>query len=105
MTKGTITQIIGPVVDVQFDEKSIPAIYNALEIPLAKGQVLVAEVQQQLGEGQVRAVSMGTTDGIRRGMEVVDTGAPISVPVGEEVLGRIFNVIGEVVDGKEVVKT
>jgi F-type H+/Na+-transporting ATPase subunit beta len=105
MNKGTITQIIGPVLDVQFEGKNIPAIYSALEVPLGKGQVLVAEVQQQLGEGQVRAVSMGTTDGVRRGMEVVDTGAPISVPVGEEVLGRIFNVIGEVVDGKEPVKT
>jgi F-type H+/Na+-transporting ATPase subunit beta len=105
MNKGKIVQIIGPVVDVAFDEKNLPAIYNALEIPLGKGNVLVAEVQQQLGEGMVRAVSMGTTDGVKRGMEVVDTGAPISVPVGEEVLGRIFNVTGAVVDGKTEVKT
>ncbi len=101
--KGTITQIIGPVVDIQFTEDKLPAIYNAVEIQLGK-QMLVAEVQQHLGDGQVRAVSMGPTDGLKRGTEASDTGAPISVPVGEEVLGRIFNVIGENVDGKPQVK-
>jgi F-type H+/Na+-transporting ATPase subunit beta len=105
MNKGTITQIIGPVVDVAFEEGKIPSIYNALEIPLGKGKVLVAEVQQQLGDGMVRAVAMSTTDGVKRGMEVIDTLSPISVPVGEEVLGRIFNVIGENVDGQAQVKT
>jgi F-type H+/Na+-transporting ATPase subunit beta len=104
MNKGTITQIIGPVLDVQFPEDQIPEIYNALEISLGKNGKLVAEVQQHLGDGQVRAVSMGTTDGLRRGMEVSDTGSPILVPVGEEVLGRLFNVTGDVVDGKEPVK-
>ncbi len=102
--KGTITQIIGPVLDVQFPEDNIPAIYSALEISLGKDGNLIAEVQQHLGDGQVRAVSMGTTDGIKRGMEVTNTGSPISVPVGEEVLGRLFNVTGEVVDGKDPVK-
>jgi F-type H+/Na+-transporting ATPase subunit beta len=104
MNSGKIVQIIGPVLDVQFPEDQIPEIYNALEISLGKNGKLVAEVQQHLGDGQVRAVSMGTTDGLRRGMEVTDTGSPISVPVGEEVLGRLFNVTGDVVDGKEPVK-
>ncbi|EKD90624.1 MAG: hypothetical protein ACD_30C00112G0065 [uncultured bacterium] len=101
---GTISQIIGPVVDIQFDENKIPQIYNALETELNK-QKLVLEVQQHLGEGMVRAVSMGATDGLKRGTKAVDTGAPISVPVGEEVLGRIFNVTGDPVDGKPQVKT
>ncbi len=97
--KGKITQIIGAVVDVEFDPKTIPAIYNALETAIGKTK-LVLEVQQHLGEGQVRAVAMGTTDGLKRGTQVVDTGSPISVPVGEEVLGRLFNVLGDTVDGK-----
>jgi F-type H+/Na+-transporting ATPase subunit beta len=100
-----IVQIIGPVLDVQFEPEKLPEIYNALEVTLGKEGRLVAEVQQHLGEGMVRAVSMDTTDGIQRGMEVIDTGAPISVPVGEEVLGRLFNVLGETVDGKGAVKT
>lgn len=104
MNKGTITQIIGPVLDVQFPEDKLPAIYNALEIPFGKDK-LIAEVQQHLGDGQVRAVSMGSTDGLKRGVEVTDTGAPISVPVGQEVLGRLFNVTGETVDGKGPVNT
>lgn len=101
---GTVSQIIGPVVDVQFPENQIPAIYNALEIEHNKKN-LVLEVQQHLGDGVVRAVSMGSTDGLKRGMEAVDTGAPISVPVGDEVLGRLFNVLGETVDKKGEVKT
>ncbi len=102
--KGTITQIIGPVLDVQFDEDKLPAIYNALEISLGKNGKITAEVQQHLGDGQVRAVSMSTTDGLKRGMEVVDTGEAISVPVGQEVLGRLFNVTGDTVDNKGEVK-
>src|SRR5258708_7094474 len=98
---GTISQIIGPVLDLQFNENKVPAIYNAVEVETGK-QKIVAEVQQHLGEGLVRAVSMGPTDGLKRGMKATDTGAPISVPVGEEVLGRLFNVLGEVVDGKEI---
>lgn len=112
MSKGTITQIIGPVVDVQFNEKTLPAIYNALEINLDsglrqndKGGRIVAEVQQHLGDGMVRAVAMSSTDGLKRGTNALDTGAPISVPVGEEVLGRLFNVLGDVIDQKAVVKT
>lgn len=104
MNKGTITQIIGPVVDLQFKAGQLPAIYNALEITQGKDK-LVLEVQQHLGDDQVRAVSMGTTDGLTRGIEAVDTGAPISVPVGEEVLGRLFNVLGDTIDKKGDVKT
>lgn len=103
MNIGTVSQIIGPVVDVQFEENKIPQIYNALELELNK-KPLILEVQQHLGEGMVRAVSMGPTDGLKRGTKVSDTGAPISVPVGEEVLGRLFNVVGEIVDGKDPVK-
>ena len=103
MSKGKITQIIGPVVDVQFDTKSIPKIYNALEIQRGK-EKLTLEVQQHLGDSVIRAVSLGPTDGLKRGWEVTDTGNPISVPVGEEVLGRIFNVIGETIDEMGEVK-
>lgn len=98
---GKIIQVIGPVVDVEFgDEKALPNIYDALELEV-NGAKLVVEVHQHLGGGRVRAVAMGTTDGVRRGMEVVATGAPISVPVGKVVLGRMFNVLGDVIDGKE----
>lgn len=100
---GTITQIIGPVVDLKFAENSIPAIYTAIEIAFGKDRI-VAEVQQHLGDGVVRAVAMGSTDGLKRGMLGTDTGAPISVPVGEEVLGRLFNVLGDTVDGKGQLK-
>jgi F-type H+-transporting ATPase subunit beta len=95
--KGTLVQIIGPVVDVRF-EKELPKIYNALRISLGEDKFLVAEVQQHLGNNMVRAVAMDGTDGLQRGVEVVDTGAPISVPVGKAVLGRILNVLGEPVD-------
>jgi F-type H+/Na+-transporting ATPase subunit beta len=106
MNKGKIVQVIGPVVDVQFAEGQIPEIYNALEVGgrAADAVRLVLEVQQHRGEGLVRAVAMTSTDGLVRGQEVVDSGAPISVPVGEGVLGRIFNVIGEPVDGLGPVK-
>ena len=106
-TTGTITQIIGAVVDAQFDEKSIPAIYNALEVNYTLNGAptrLVLEVQQHLGSGVVRTVAMSTTDGLVRGMPVTDTGAPIQAPVGEGVLGRIFNVTGDPVDGKGEVR-
>jgi len=98
MSKGKVSQVIGPVVDVKFENK-IPAIFNALEIVMDKNK-LVLEVQQQLSGGVVRAVAMSSTDGLRRGMEVTDTGAPISVPVGRVTLGRIFNVLGQAVDGQ-----
>ncbi len=103
MNKGKIIQIIGPVVDVQFEEGKLPAIYAALETTVGK-EKLVLETQQHLGEGAVRAVAMSSTDGLQRGTEVVDTGAPISVPVGDEVLGRIFNVLGDAVDNKPAAK-
>lgn len=101
MEKGKLIQIIGPVVDVEFaDGATLPKIYDALE--LKNGQEkLVVEVHQHLGGNRVRAVAMGTTDGLRRGAEVVATGAPISVPVGKAVLGRMFNVLGDAIDGKE----
>jgi len=99
---GTITQVIGPVMDIEFAPGSMPNIYNALTISgsNAAGQDIniTCEVQQLLGDSQVRAVSMSATDGLMRGMEVVDTGAPLSVPVGAKTLGRIFNVLGEPVD-------
>ena len=95
---GYVTQIIGPVLDIRFSEGNLPAIYTALKITGADGTDNIAEVQQLLGDNKVRAVSMRSTDGLKRGVEVIDLGAPISVPVGETTLGRIFNVIGEPVD-------
>lgn len=95
---GTITKVIGAVVDCVFPEKT-PEIYNALITKIGDKEV-VLEVQSHLGEGEVRAVAMTSTDGMKRGQSVTDTGAPISVPVGDGVLGRIFNVLGEVVDEK-----
>ena len=99
---GRVVQVIGPVLDVEFDPENLPDIYNALslESTTAAGQKLevVAEVQQHIGRGQVRAVSMSSTDGVTRGMEVLDTGSAISVPVGEAALGRILNVLGNPVD-------
>ena len=100
---GKIVQVIGAVVDVQFAENSIPAIYQALTISFSvagKKEVLTLEVQQHLGAGVVRAIAMSSSEGLVRGMEVVDTGGPITVPVGEGVLGRIFDVAGNAVDGK-----
>ncbi len=100
MNKGKIKQIIGAVVDVAFSEK-VPAIYDALETDLPGDKKLVLEVQQHLGGHVVRTVAMGTTDGLKREQDVVDTGAPITVPVGEVTLGRMFNVLGEPLDDKE----
>jgi F-type H+-transporting ATPase subunit beta len=101
---GRITKIIGPVVDVEFPRGKMPQIYNALKIEgtneAGQDVSVTCEVQQLLGDNQVRAVAMSTTDGLVRGMEVVDTGAAISVPVGTATLGRIFNVLGEPVDNK-----
>ncbi|MBP9694807.1 MAG: F0F1 ATP synthase subunit beta [Candidatus Magasanikbacteria bacterium] len=103
MSKGTISQIIGVVVDVHF-EKDLPAIYNALEVTLADKGKLVLEVEQHLGANMVRTIAMGTTDGLERGREVIDTGKPISVPVGEVTLGRMFNVTGDPIDNIEAPK-
>jgi len=106
---GKITQIIGPVVDAEFPSGSLPRIYNALRVEgtnsAGEKVAVTCEVQQLLGDNQVRAVSMSSTDGLVRGMEIVDTGSPISVPVGKATLGRIFNVLGEPVDNKGDVNT
>ena len=96
--KGYVTQIIGPVLDIAFPSGNLPPIYSALKITLEDGTTNIIEVQQLLGDNKVRAVSMRSTDGLKRGIEAVDLGAPISVPVGTPTLGRIFNVIGEPVD-------
>ncbi len=100
---GKIAQVIGPVVDVAFELEDLPNIYDALEVPLPNGDTLVCEVQSQLSGGWVRTVAMSSTDGLQRGMDVIATGAPITVPVGEGTLGRIFNVLGETVDSDEPV--
>src|SRR5437867_1410427 len=102
---GKVIQIIGPAVDIEFEEGHLPAIYNAIRIVDNKelGKVpidVVAEVANHIGENQVRCIAMKPTDGMVRGMKAIDTGAPISVPVGNQTLGRILNVLGEPVDGK-----
>jgi len=96
--KGFVTQIIGPVLDIEFSSGSLPPIYSAVEIILDDGGSTICEVQQLLGDNKVRAVSMRSTDGLKRGSEAIDLGIPITVPVGTATLGRIFNVIGEPVD-------
>ncbi len=100
---GHITQVIGSTFDVEFAEDQLPAIYNAVKIQSERKGVkldLTGEVQQQLGGGRVRCVALGSTDGLVRGQECIDTGAPVSVPVGEATLGRVFNVLGDAVDGR-----
>ena len=97
---GKIAQIIGPVVDVNFaDNENLPKIYDALYIEKENGQRIVLEVQQHLGEERVRTIAMDATEGLIRGMKVVDTGAPIKMPIGEEIKGRVFNVVGDPIDG------
>src|SRR5467141_2107685 len=104
MNKGNIVQIIGPVVDVEFGNGGeLPGIYNALEIEYevnGNPTKLTLEVQQHLGENWVRSIAMSSTEGLKRGMSVTDSGGPISVPVGEGVLGRVFNVTGDPVDNR-----
>lgn len=97
---GKIVQVLGPVVDVKFTEETIPEMYSALVVD-NNGTKLVLEVEQHIGDEMVRTIAMGPTDGLVRGLDVVNTGAPISAPVGEEVLGRMFNVIGDAIDEKE----
>lgn len=98
---GEIIQVIGPVIDVSFEkiEGELPSIYDALEIKREDGQILVAEVQQHIGENSVRAIAMDSTDGLRRGMDVISTGTAIKMPIGEQVRGRLLNVIGDAIDG------
>ena len=98
---GKITQIISAVMDIKFSQGKIPEINEAIEIPLDDGGRLVVEVAQDLGDDTVRCIAMGSTDGLRRGMDAIATGAPITVPVGENTLGRIFNVLGDPIDNKE----
>jgi len=105
MNKGKISQIIGPVLDLEFNEGELPAIYNSIKIKREDGTELVLEAQQHLGENIVRCVAMDSTDGLVRGMDAVDTGEPIMVPVGPEVLGRLINVIGEPIDEMGQVNT
>lgn len=99
-TKGKISQIVGVVVDVEFPSGKLPAIYNALKIKLNERE-LILEVAQHLSESSVRAVALGSTDGLERGHEAIDTGSAISVPVGKETLGRMFNVVGDPIDSKK----
>ncbi|MBI2616974.1 F0F1 ATP synthase subunit beta [Candidatus Gottesmanbacteria bacterium] len=107
MNKGTIVQIIGAVVDVLFDEAHMPEVFHALETTseFVDGKTLILEVAAQLGNGRVRTIALGPSDGLKRGQEVLDTGRPITVPVGKETLGRIFNVVGLPVDEKPRPKT
>lgn len=103
MNTGRVIQVIGPVVDIEFPPEQLPAIYNAVTIEGTTGDVkvnLVTEVMQHLGDSTVRAVAMSSTDGLTRGMEAVDTGAPIRIPVGKSTLGRVFNVLGQTVDNQ-----
>src|SRR6187401_41672 len=102
-TKGVISQVIGSTFDAEFPEDQLPRIYNAVKVRFNNGRediVLTGEVQQHLGGSKVRAVALGSTDGLRRGLDVVDTGAPLSVPVGKETLGRVFNLLGEPIDNR-----
>ncbi|MGH7749017.1 MAG: F0F1 ATP synthase subunit beta, partial [Candidatus Dormibacteria bacterium] len=96
---GRVAQVIGPVVDVEFEGERVPDINTALEV-VREGSRLVLEVQQNLGNGMLRTIAMDSTEGLQRGVQVRDTGAPILVPVGKETLGRMFNVIGEPIDGQ-----
>ena len=102
---GKISQIMGAVVDVSFEDNYLPEIMNALNVDRGDEDLLVLEVAQHLGEGLVRTIAMDTTDGLTRGVEVLDTGSPISVPVGQETLGRLFDVRGNTIDGKETLET
>ncbi len=104
MNKGRIHQIIGPVIDIKFSEDQMPELLNAVDIKFGD-KVIVTEVAQHIGDDVARCVALSSTDGLRRGMEAVDTGEPIKVPVGKEVLGRMFNVIGETIDEKGPVET
>ena len=103
--KGKISQVMGAVVDVVFEEGNLPEIYNALSVDRGDEGKLVLEVAQHLGDSSVRTVAMDSTDGLVRGTEVTDSGSPISVPVGPDTLGRLFDVLGNTIDNKKEVKT
>ena len=104
MSNGVISQIIGPVIDVKFEQASMPRILSAVRIPFGD-KVIVAEAAQHLGDDVVRCIALSSTDGLKRGMEVIDTGGPITVPVGKEVLGRLFNVLGDTIDEGPPIET
>ncbi|MBE6071228.1 MAG: F0F1 ATP synthase subunit beta [Clostridium butyricum] len=95
---GKVVQVIGPVIDIKFDSDSLPNLYNSIHIDLDEGKELIAEVEQHVGDDIVRCIAMEATEGLKRGMKAVNTGRPISVPVGENVLGRLFNVLGKPID-------
>ncbi len=101
---GTVTQVIGPVLDIRFADNQLPALLNAIEVPVGD-KTVIAEVAQHIGDNVVRCVAMGATDGLQRGTEAIDTGAAISVPVGDDCLGRVFNLLGDPIDGGEKVAT
>jgi F-type H+-transporting ATPase subunit beta len=100
-TTGKVSQIIGPVIDVEFNTENneLPKIYDSLEIKKSDGSILVLEVQQHIGEDTVRTISMDATDGLSRGAEVIATGNPIQMPIGNDIYGRLFNVTGDAIDG------
>ena len=101
---GKIVQAVGPIIDVRFSDDKLPELLTALFVQLPNGQNLTLEVEQHIGDDVVRCVAMGATEGIMRGLDVIDSGAPISVPVGEVTLGRMFNVLGEPIDNLEPIK-
>lgn len=106
-TKGYVSQVIGPVVDIHFDNEKeekivLPRIHDAMEITRPNGKILIVEVQQHIGENTVRTVAMDTTDGLQRGMEAVSCGSPITMPVGDQVKGRLMNVTGDPIDGMKM---
>ena len=102
--KGTVVQIMGPVLDIRFEEDQLPSLLNAIEVPNGD-KTIIAEVAQHIGDNVVRCIAMSSTDGLQRGTEVTDTGAPISVPVGEACLGRVFNLLGQPIDNKPDVES
>ena len=100
---GAVIQIMGPVLDIRFPEGKLPQLLSAIEVPNGKNTI-VAEVAQHIGDNVVRCIAMSSTDGLQRGAEATDTGAPITVPVGEECLGRVFNLLGQPIDNKPAVQ-
>ena len=102
--KGTVVQIMGPVLDIRFSDDCLPQLLNAIEVPLGDGKV-IAEVAQHIGDSVVRCIAMSSTDGLQRGTEAIDTGAPITVPVGDGCLGRVFNLLGQPIDNGEQVQS
>ena len=100
--KGTVIQVMGPVLDIRFADGQLPMLLSAIEIPMGESTI-IAEVAQHIGDNVVRCIAMSSTDGLQRGTVATDTGAPISVPVGDECLGRVFNLLGQPIDNKPAV--